>query len=175
MPLYFAYGSNMDADAMAQRCPASRIIGTARLARHRFMISTDGYASVVRDQTRTVYGLLWDLALADVRALDRYEGLSSGLYTKGHVSVIAEQGARKALIYFGTSAQPGAPRPGYMEDVLRAADAAKLPDAYLRELAGWLQNRAPHAAQPAASKPAVTPRAAAPASSVTARPRKPGG
>ena len=48
MPLYFAYGSNMDIAAMARRCPASRPLGIARLARHRFAILQAGYATVVR-------------------------------------------------------------------------------------------------------------------------------
>lgn len=38
MPLYFAYGSNMDREAMRVRCPNSRALGRARLARHRFFI-----------------------------------------------------------------------------------------------------------------------------------------
>jgi len=34
MPLTFAYGSNMDAQAMAQRCPRGKMLGRARLPRH---------------------------------------------------------------------------------------------------------------------------------------------
>jgi S1-C subfamily serine protease len=34
----------MDRDAMAVRCPLSRPLGTARLPRHRFIITRDGYA-----------------------------------------------------------------------------------------------------------------------------------
>ncbi|MGL4494164.1 MAG: gamma-glutamylcyclotransferase family protein, partial [Beijerinckiaceae bacterium] len=49
MPLYFAYGANMDREGMAKRCPASKPLGLARLARHRFVVTVDGYASVVRD------------------------------------------------------------------------------------------------------------------------------
>ena len=64
MPLYFAYGSNMDRAAMAARCPASKALGSARLARHRFIVTSDSYASVVRDPRRTVWGLLWDIAFA---------------------------------------------------------------------------------------------------------------
>lgn len=173
MPLYFAYGSNMDAAAMAQRCPASKIIGVARLARHRFIITADGYASVVRDPVRTVHGLLWDLALADIRALDRYESLSTGLYTKAQTPVITADGARKALIYFGTSVQTGEPRPGYMEAVLQAAVQFQLPEPYLRELSAWLPRNVQKAPQAVVAAPAVKPRAEAPISSVTARPRKP--
>lgn len=173
MPLYFAYGSNMDAAAMARRCPSSKAIGGARLMRHRFVITTDGYASVIRNPRATVHGLLWDLALADIPALDRYESVGTGLYTKAFVPVVAGQGARKALVYFGTGSDPGQPRPGYMESVIKAARAVPLPDAYLRELMQWLPNGGGMAMADAPPRPRVTPRAAAPSSSVIPRTRVP--
>ncbi|KAB1076278.1 gamma-glutamylcyclotransferase family protein [Methylobacterium planeticum] len=139
MPLYFAYGANMDAAAMALRCPASRLIGQGRLHRHRFIIMREGYASVVRDPGRTVWGVLWELALADVPALDRYEGVAGGLYAKAAQPVVTQGGIRRALIYFGRSTAPGAPRPGYLETVLRAAEAAQLPAEYRREMRAWLR------------------------------------
>lgn len=135
MPLYFAYGSNMDLAAMASRCPASCLLGPGRLARHRFLINDDGYATVVRDPRRAVHGLIFDLALADVGPLDRYEGIGQGLYAKVLQPVITPQGPRKALIYIARSATPGQPRPGYLEGVVAAARAAGLPDAYVAEVA----------------------------------------
>ena len=137
MPLYFAYGVNMDAAAMALRCPASRLVGQGQLHRHRFIIMREGYASVIRDPVRTVWGVLWDLSLADVPALDRYEGVAGGLYSKSSQPVVTQGGIRRALIYFGRSTAPGAPRPGYLEAVLRAAEAAQLPPAYVRDLRAW--------------------------------------
>ena len=80
MPLYFAYGANLDVTAMAQRCPRSRALGLGRLARHRVAIMKEGYATVVTDPAAMVHGLLFDLAFADVPALDRYEEVGSGLY-----------------------------------------------------------------------------------------------
>jgi hypothetical protein len=138
MPLYFAYGSNMDRAAMARRCPASRLIGIGRLMRHRFFIFEGGYASVIRDPQRAVWGVLWDLALADVPALDRYEDLSSGLYTKVTQPILTEQGPRRAVVYIGRNARPGARQPGYMEGVVEAAEHAGLPPDYIRGLRGWL-------------------------------------
>ena len=32
MPLYFAYGSNMDVEGMTRRCPRAKPLGRARLA-----------------------------------------------------------------------------------------------------------------------------------------------
>lgn len=134
MPLYFAYGSNMDRAQMAARCPASRVRGVARLARHRFVIMREGYASVARDPRRIVWGLLWDLALADVSALDRYEGVAGGLYTKVHQPVLTGEGARRALVYIGRESGTGLPRPGYLEAVVAAARAAGLPESYVGDI-----------------------------------------
>ena len=111
MPLYFAYGSNMDQAAMLQRCPASKPVGIGRLMRHRFIIFEEGYASVVRDPQRAVWGMVWDLALADVPALDRYESLSTGLYSKVVQPVVTERGPRRAVVYIGRSDKPGTPLP----------------------------------------------------------------
>jgi hypothetical protein len=134
MPLYFAYGSNMDQAAMSQPCPQAKLIGLARLPRHRFLINEDGYATVVRDPRRTVHGVLWDLAMSDIPPLDRYESLHSGLYTKLTQPVIAAAGARRALIYVGRSSKPGKPKPGYKEGVILAARAAGLPEDYIYEI-----------------------------------------
>ena len=82
MPFYFAYGSNMDSAAMAKRCPKARVMGLARLPRHRFFIMSEGYASVRRDPRRSVLGVLWDVPLSGMPALDLYESLQSGLSSK---------------------------------------------------------------------------------------------
>ena len=163
MPLYFAYGSNMDVTAMHSRAPASRPLGLARLARHRFLVMPEGYASVARDPRGTVWGLLWDLALSDVPALDRYESLHTGLYTKIVQPVLTQGGTRQALVYVGHTTRTGVPKPGYMEGVLAAARAAGLPESALADLALWLPRQAGparEAAKPVA--PGVTPIAASP-------------
>lgn len=138
MPLYFAYGSNMDADAMRLRAPNSRPLGPARLPRARFIIMQGGYASFVRDPLRNVHGVLWDLALADVRLLDRYEDIANGLYRKIQQPVLREAGgSARALVYVGGTQARGEPHPGYMESVITAARAWSLPEAYIRELSGF--------------------------------------
>lgn len=158
MPLYFAYGANMDIADMAKRAPNSKPLCLARLPRHRFIIMKEGYASVIRDARSAVHGLLWDLAMADLKPLDRFEGLDRGLYVKINQPVILEAslaqvvpdiasgdasskakptGAKRALVYVASSAEPGKPRPGYLESILAAAAEIGLPPAYRKELAGW--------------------------------------
>ncbi len=158
MPLYFAYGSNMDVDAMASRCPRSKALGAARLMRHRFVIMGEGYANVVRDPRAMVHGVLWDIALSDMRALDAYESVSSGLYTKIQQAVFLARnadGVRKsarALVYVGRNGATGAARPGYMDGVIAAATSWALPETYIRELEGWRGSPARRFADPSTQK-----------------------
>ncbi len=87
----------------------------------------EGWLTAVRDPHARVHGVLWDLALADVPALDRFEGLAEGLYVKAAQPVIAAGGAKRALVYFGANAGPGRVRPGYLRDIIAAARAWELP------------------------------------------------
>jgi Gamma-glutamyl cyclotransferase, AIG2-like len=124
VPLYFAYGSNMNREAMARRCPRSKALGLARLARHRVAVMREGWVTVARDPHDSVHGVLWDLALADVPALDRYEG---PLYAKIVQPVIGGSGRKRALVYVGANAGPGVPRPDYLAEILAAARSWPLP------------------------------------------------
>lgn len=171
MPLYFAYGLNMDVAGMARRCPRSTALGLARLPRHRFIVTTDGYASVVRDPRESVHGVLWDCALGDIRTLDKFEELASGLYVKINQPVIVEGGAKRALIYIGRSGTPGRPKPGYLEQVVAAAKEWSLPETYVAGMTQCLSkpnrdlkslNRDTSEALPPGPVPGVRPRAAAP-------------
>ncbi|MBV9288764.1 MAG: gamma-glutamylcyclotransferase [Hyphomicrobiales bacterium] len=128
MPLYFAYGANMNREAMARRCPRSKALGLARLASHRLAVMREGYLTAIRDPRGTVHGALWDLALTDVPALDRYEGLPQGLYAKAAKPVMGPSGPRRALVYFGANVGPGTARLDYLAEIIAAARAWSLPE-----------------------------------------------
>ncbi|KAK0916666.1 hypothetical protein LTR91_018517 [Friedmanniomyces endolithicus] len=77
--LYFAYGSNLWMHQMAQRCPTSAYLGSARLKGYRWIIYERGYANIVEinhKQTESgayadeVWGLVFSLQPSDVRKLD---------------------------------------------------------------------------------------------------------
>jgi gamma-glutamylcyclotransferase (GGCT)/AIG2-like uncharacterized protein YtfP len=141
MPLYFAYGSNMDRAAMQRRCPASRPLGPARLPRHGFVLTPAGYASIAADGDRTIHGLIWELALRDVAALDRYEGIGEGLYEKSYRLVVTSHGARRALLYVAAGGAQGMAEPGYLEAIIAAAEDLSLPALYVSELRSLLARR----------------------------------
>jgi hypothetical protein len=160
MPLYFAYGANMDVEEMARRCPRSRPIGVARLMRHRLAIMREGWLTATRDPRCRVHGVLWDLALADVAALDRFEGLGDGLYAKAVQPVVAASGPKRALVYFGANAGPGRADAAYIRAVIAAAAHWRLPEEGLAALQGFAREAGVGSADVAA--PRVRPRFATP-------------
>jgi gamma-glutamylcyclotransferase (GGCT)/AIG2-like uncharacterized protein YtfP len=141
MPLTFAYGSNMDALAMSQRCPGGKMLGRARLARHRVALLPDGFATVAPDPNMTAHGVLWEIGFGDLAALDRYEGVDKGAYVKVIQPVLREGSSPlRALVYVGRPGKSlGRAPPDYMEKIVAAAIGAGLPGDhvdYLRRLGG---------------------------------------
>ena len=137
MTLHFAYGSNMSRAQMRPRCGSAREIGTGLLEGYRFIITADGYASVLPAPGGVVHGLVWRLTPRDMAALDAYESLDTGLYRAVILPVRIGSAHAAALVYVGRSRVPGRPRPGYLEDVLAAARELNFPPPYRRALARW--------------------------------------
>ena len=160
MPLYFAYGANLDEAAFVARCPRSKLLGAARLMRHRLVAMREGWLTVVRDPRA-----LWDLALADAPALDRFEEVASGLYAKIYQPVVAANGPKRALVYVGANAGPGRANGEYISSVLASARRLNMPEAgiaALERLAREAGVRIEGEAKPAGVVPKVRPLFATP-------------
>ena len=80
MPLYFAYGSNLDAEQMRERCPGSSLISTGVLKGYRIDFTrysrgfNGGVADVLADPAQDVWGKVWELTNEHFESLDGYEG-----------------------------------------------------------------------------------------------------
>jgi hypothetical protein len=134
MTLHFAYGANMSRAVMRKHAPQAEPIGAAELAGHRFVITADGYASVVPALARSVHGVLWRLTPRDIVGLDAWENIEAGLY-RAHTLPVRQAGRRvPALVYVARPAGAGRPRRGYMELVISAAREWQLPTHYVRTL-----------------------------------------
>ncbi len=137
--LYFAYGSNLDREQMRRRCPGAEAAGIASLPDYRFIINNRGYATLLPAPGAEVLGVLWRLLPSDEAALDRYEGYPAGLYDKGYRSVCDTAGnAVQALVYIDhRNGTLGAPREGYLERILAAAEDHGLPAHHIELLRAW--------------------------------------
>ncbi|HHY10218.1 MAG TPA: gamma-glutamylcyclotransferase [Firmicutes bacterium] len=137
--LYFAYGSNMDRKQMEERTFTAKFKGPARIRGYKFMINRRGVASIVPDPARFVEGILWEISPADEKMLDSFEGVAGGYYTKE--TILVQERATglmlAALVYIGAESEPGRPREGYLEKIIKAAETNGFNDCYLKELSRW--------------------------------------
>ena len=76
--LYFAYGSNMNLNQMAFRCPDAEVVESVRLEGYRLAFRTNGggngVATILPEEGSCVDGVLWRISEQDEQHLDHYEG-----------------------------------------------------------------------------------------------------
>lgn len=83
--LYIAYGSNMDEEQMAFRCPTAKLLGKSEVKDYQLMFKgslTGAYATIEPNEGSTVPVLIWEIEKADEARLDRYEGYPTFYYKK---------------------------------------------------------------------------------------------
>jgi gamma-glutamylcyclotransferase (GGCT)/AIG2-like uncharacterized protein YtfP len=131
---YFAYGSNLNPEQMAARCPGHRVIGRARLLEHAIRFRGEGHdwegavASVEPEPGSTVFGALFALTPGHYAALDDYEGCDEGLYARVERVVIDETGRPvRALTYVMRADPPGLPSRRYVDAIVRGMRHHDLP------------------------------------------------
>lgn len=84
--LYFAYGSNINLEQMACRCPDACVVGPVFLEDYELLFRRGGFATIAPKAGGRVHGLLWSLTRSCERSLDRYEGYPR-FYDKRTVTV----------------------------------------------------------------------------------------
>ena len=126
--MYFAYGSNINLDQMAYRCPAAQVVGPVVLEGYELLFrgnaSGNGVATIKPKEGQQVHGLLWRITPGCERSLDLYEGYPH-LYRKENLSVTMDGGERDIMAYVMTGEREyGVPARSYYETIARGyADA----------------------------------------------------
>jgi hypothetical protein len=140
MALYAAYGSNLDPERMALRAPHSPAQGTGWLVDWRLTfggedVSWEGpLGTVVEDPGHQVYVAVYDITAADEKALDEWEGVDIGLWTKIRVRVSTLDGEVTAWMYVLNAYEGGLPSARYLGMLAEAAEAGGAPTEYVTEL-----------------------------------------
>jgi gamma-glutamylcyclotransferase (GGCT)/AIG2-like uncharacterized protein YtfP len=145
--LYAAYGSNMDPQQMASRCPHSPRLGTGWLPGWRITFGGEGWdgalPTLAEEAGQQVFVALYDVTPKDEAALDQWESATTGLYRKVRVRVATGDGEQTAWVYLLNDFEGGIPSAMTLGIMADAAEAAGAPDDYVAELrsrtcsSGW--------------------------------------
>ena len=134
MKLYAAYGSNINLEQMAHRCPDSVIVGKGYLHNYELAFQGShgyGVATVKPKRGRRVPILLWLISEKDEQALDVYEGWPRLYRKEAHTFAITEWLVNQtveshdpshlveAMIYVMNIGTPCPPGKSYYQCILR--------------------------------------------------------
>jgi gamma-glutamylcyclotransferase (GGCT)/AIG2-like uncharacterized protein YtfP len=142
VPLYAAYGSNMDPAQMKERAPHSPMTDIGWLQGWRLTFGGEDYAwegalsTVVPDPDSQVFVVLYDVSELDAAQLDRWEGGELGLHKKLRLRVHTMEGDVLAWVYVLDAYEGGLPSARYLGVIAAAAELAGAPDDYVAALRG---------------------------------------
>jgi gamma-glutamylcyclotransferase (GGCT)/AIG2-like uncharacterized protein YtfP len=142
LPLYFAYGSNLDPAQMELRCPGHRVLCRAMLHDHALVFHGENKAwggAVAAADPRggsVVHGVVYELKGSDFTALDRTEGYSGpgdpgNFCERVQLPVELENGETLDVFTYVLSAPtpPGLPSRSYRWALLKGMRHHSLPGA----------------------------------------------
>lgn len=122
--LYFAYGSNINLDQMAHRCPNAKVVGPVTLENYEltFRGRTDGngVANIEPNEGAVVHGLLWRITPKCEAALDHYEG-TPRLYVQQDVTVRDSKGKKRTVMAYVMTdlfREPAMPSESYFRGIM---------------------------------------------------------
>lgn len=138
--LYAAYGSNINLEQMAYRCPNSKVVGVGLIKKWKLCFNIHADIRKTNRINDTVPVLLWDIADEDWEKLDRYEGFPK-YYVKKIVTVYwyndkGQYHSEEAIVYVmadGYSKEYAFPKKDYFNIIFEGYYENYIDFQYLHE------------------------------------------
>ena len=138
--LYFAYGSNINLNQMAVRCPDAQVVESAVLEGYELLFrgngSSFGVATIAPKEGSQVQGLLWKITPYCEMSLDIYEGYPR-LYEKQAITLCTKSGKQvQAMVYVMTHEEerlPTMPTRSYYTGIQEGFRQNGLPEQALKD------------------------------------------
>lgn len=141
---YLAYGSNLNKEQMAYRCPDAVPVGTGRIDNYE-LVFRRGVLTIERKDGAFVPVGCWQISDADEARLDRYEGYPRFYYKEDFLISCEDGKTRRFMAYIMQDGHPiQAPSDGYLtvcrigykdfgfdlDPLMAAYERAKWPEDY---------------------------------------------
>ena len=127
--LYIAYGSNINLEQMANRCPNSKIVSKEMLKGYE--LEFRGVATIVPNDKSEVPILIWEIDGRDEHSLDRYEGFPN-LYRKELFEIEVDGEKKECMAYLMNKGQISPPTSYYYNVINQGYEANGMDTSYLR-------------------------------------------
>ena len=126
--LYIAYGSNINLEQMAYRCPNSKIVSKEMLKGYE--LEFRGVATIVPNDKSEVPVLIWEIDGRDEYSLDKYEGFPN-LYRKELFEIEVDGEKKECMAYLMNKGQISPPTSYYYNVINQGYEANGMDTSYL--------------------------------------------
>ena len=126
--LYIAYGSNINLEQMAYRCPNSKVVGKEMLKGYE--LEFRGVATIVPKENAEVPVLIWEIDGRDEHSLDKYEGFPN-LYRKELFEIEVDGEKKESMAYLMNKGQISPPTSYYYNVINQGYEANGMDTSYL--------------------------------------------
>ena len=127
--LYIAYGSNINLEQMAYRCPTAERVTTGFV--ENYELEFRRVATIIPKQDNKVPVLVWELKPEDEKSLDRYEGFPN-MYRKETIPVKIGDEVVDGMVYIMNGGQISPPPESYYTGILKGYVDNGLDTSYLK-------------------------------------------
>ena len=127
--LYIAYGSNINLEQMAYRCPNSKIVSKEMLKGYE--LEFRGVATIVPNDKSEVPILIWEIDGRDEHSLDKYEGFPN-YYRKELFEIDVNGEKKECMAYLMNSGHISPPMSYYYNVIKQGYEANDMDTSYLR-------------------------------------------
>lgn len=133
----------MNQETMWNHCPTGEVVSVARLEKHQLIFNRQGIATVIENESATVYGVLYRITDIDLVSLDKYENYPD-LYDCTAMKVTLEQEVTldqldephqvHAIVYLAKDSSIGTPQQNHLLKIIEGASKNRLPEPYILKL-----------------------------------------
>lgn len=128
--LYLAYGSNINLEQMARRCPNSKVIGTSMIPDYE--LEFRGVATIVPKKGAEVPVLMWEIDQQDEINLNHYEGFPR-LYRKEIFEMEVNGKMREGMAYLMNYKGIAPPTAQYYNGIKKGYEDNEMDTKYLHD------------------------------------------
>lgn len=129
--LYVAYGSNLNLEQMAGRCPSAQVYGRGTVNDYKLVFNR--VASIEPEPNAKTPVAVWIIDDACEKALDRYEGYP-WLYRKEDIEVQMHDGETvKGVVYIMNESRRQLPSMGYYGTIAQGYEDVGLDRTFLTD------------------------------------------
>jgi gamma-glutamylcyclotransferase (GGCT)/AIG2-like uncharacterized protein YtfP len=112
-------------------CPDHFYFGNGILKGFRWIISTHGYANIIKSDVDEVQGVVYKISEADEISLDKYEGVRSRSYRREMKDIEIDKTIYSCLVYIDPIEEEGKPKEEYINRIKIGVEDAELHQKYV--------------------------------------------